>query len=84
MTPGARKRPGTPEAAGVPGRVGLLPGLCVGEFLQQCVEELRVAVVVEADLCAGHAGGVQAVAGGGVSGVETLKVLCVRGGSLVR
>lgn len=63
-------------------RGGLLPGLCAGDFLQQRVEKLRVAVVVEADLRAGHASGVQAVAGAGVSGVEALEVLCVRGGFL--
>lgn len=56
--------------------------LCVGEFLQQRVEELRVAVVVEANLCAGHGGGVQAVAGGGMSWVEALEVLYVRDGFL--
>lgn len=65
---------------GSTGPGGLLPGLCVGEFLQQRVKELRVAVLVETNPCAGHASGVQAVAGGGVSGVKALEVLCVRDG----
>lgn len=63
--------------------LGLLSlGLRVGEFLQQRVEELWVALFVEADPGTGHASGVQAVAGGGVLGVEALEMLRMRSGLL--